>query len=348
VPERVEAGVLVRSLVEVLLMEIANRYPGSHPPEIPRWLADGLTGLMLAEVGPDLVPQSNNLLDRLANGWGQLQANTRVGRYSGQDAALRSFLQQHPPLTFNDLTLPSVEVLAGPQRDVFAACAQLLVQELLGLPNGRALCWEMLARLTQSFNWQTAFRRTYGRYFPQMVDVEKWWAVTLLQFSGREAANGWSRAATVQELDQVLGVPVAVRTSRDAAPEQAVVPLQRAVAELPLPQQAQVLRTKIGQLEMLEANAAPALVPLVNGYLVALQEYLAERTAANTRLGEKGRPAANVPLALRRVTLRLAALDTERAAAAQAPPPNAPAGGKRPTASPAGGKAARPTPAGAR
>ncbi len=324
VPERVEARVLVRALVEVMLMEIANRYPGSHPPEIPRWLADGLAGLMLTEVGPDLVPQSNNLLDRLANGWGQLQENTRVGRYFGRDTELRNFLRQHPPLTFNDLTLPPPEILAGNQRDVFAACSQLLVQELLRLPNGRALCWEMLARLTQSFNWQTAFLRTYGRYFPQMVDVEEWWAVTLLEFSGGETANSWSRAATLQELDQVLGVPVAVRTARDAAPQNAVVPLQRAMAELPLPQQARVLRTKLGQLERVEANAAPALLPLVNGYLVALQEYLAERTEAGTRLGEKGRPAGNVPLALRRLTLRLAALDTERARAARA----VPAGGR--------------------
>ena len=349
VPERVEAGVLVRALVEVLLMEIANRYPGSHPPEIPRWLADGLAGLMLTEVGPDLVPQSNDLLDRLANGWGQLRANTRVGRYFGRDTELRNFLQQHPPLTFNDLTLPLPEALAGNQRNVFEACSQLLVQELLRLPNGRALCWEMLARLTQSFNWQTAFMRTYGRYFPQMVDVEKWWAVTLLQFSGREAANDWSRAATLQELDQVLGVPVAVRPSRDAAPENAVVPIQRAVAELPLPQQARLLRTKIGQLEMLQANAAPELVPLVTGYLVALQEYLAERTGASTSLGEKGRSTANVPLTLRRLTLRLAALDTERATATQAPQSNPPAGGKVSAPTPvAVGKAPRAAPAGAR
>jgi hypothetical protein len=348
IPERVEAAALVRALVEVLLMEIANRYPGSHAPEIPRWLADGFAGLMLTEAGPELVPQSNDLLGRLGNGWGQLQENTRVGRYFGRDAELRRFLQRHSPLTFNELTLPPPEILAANQRDVFQACSQLLVQELLNLPNGRAMCGEMLARLTQSFNWQTAFARTYGRYFPQMVDVEKWWAVTLLQFSGRDAANGWSQAATLQELDQVLGVPVAVRATPDAAPQNAVVPIQRAVAELPLWQQVRVLRSKIGQLEMLQANAAPELMPLVKAYLAAIEGYLAERTEAGTRLGEKGRPAANGALATRRLNFRLGALDTQRAMAAPAPAPNSPAGGKVSAPAPVvAGKAARSVPTGA-
>jgi hypothetical protein len=324
IPERVEARPLVRSLLLVLLTEIANRHPGSHTPEIPYWLVDGLTGILFAEVGPDLVPQSNQLLAKFSTGlgeWGELRPNDRSGGYSDHAQELRTYLQRHPALTFNDLALPGPAELTGDQRETFRVCSQVLVKELLRLPQGNQLLWEMLARLTESFNWQTAFVRTFGRYFPRSADVEQWWAVTLQQFSGHDEANAWSRADSLKELDQILGVPVEVRNSEGAPPQNAIVPLQRVVKDMPFARQQQVLRTKISQLEMLQANASRDVVPLATGYLDALQDYLRERTDVGATTTEKGRPATSVPLAVRHLINRLGVLDTERAAAARAPAP---------------------------
>ncbi len=324
IPERVEARPLVRSLLLVLLTEIANRHPGSHTPEIPYWLVDGLTGILLAEVGPDLVPQSNQLLAKFSTrlgDWGELRPNDRSGSYTDHAQELRAYLQHHPALTFNDLALPGPAELTGNQQETFRICSQVLVKELLRLPQGNQLLWEMLARLTESFNWQTAFVRTFGRYFPRSADVEQWWAVTLMQFSGHDEANAWSHADSLKELDQILGVPVEVRNSKDAPPQNAIVPLQRVVKDMPFAQQQQVLLTKIGQLEMLQANASHDVVPLATGYLNALQDYLSERAEAGASTTEKGRPATSIPLAVRHLVNRLGILDTERAEAARAPAP---------------------------
>jgi len=55
-PTVVEPRALTRSIVQVLLLEMANRNAGAHGAEIPLWLTEGLTQQLLAEKEAALIP----------------------------------------------------------------------------------------------------------------------------------------------------------------------------------------------------------------------------------------------------------------------------------------------------
>jgi hypothetical protein len=50
---------LVRTTVEALLLEIANRGNGGQLNPIPLWLSEGVTTLLIGESSRELVPQLN-------------------------------------------------------------------------------------------------------------------------------------------------------------------------------------------------------------------------------------------------------------------------------------------------
>jgi len=44
-------------------------------------------------------------------------------------------------------------------------------------------------KFAQYYNWQFAFLQAFSATFQQPLDVEKWWSLQLLHFTGR----GWPR-----------------------------------------------------------------------------------------------------------------------------------------------------------
>jgi hypothetical protein len=177
VPDEIQPDKLVRTIVQALLLELANRNPGAGLAEIPLWLTEGLTQLLMRSSGPSLVlqPQTRLLL-------------REVKTDPLQSARVR--LRQRRALTFSELSLPTREQLMGELWENYQDCALLLVHELRRRPNGQACLLDMLAQLSQCLNWQTAFYRAFQPYYQQPIDVEKWWAVAVINAAGRELANG--------------------------------------------------------------------------------------------------------------------------------------------------------------
>jgi hypothetical protein len=312
-PEQVEATVLVRLMVQALLTEIATRWPGPNPPEIPIWLVEGLTGRLLARAGPDLALEPNALINKVGEFWGQVLPSTRHQRPAEVTAALRRQLQSRAALTFTELSLPSTEMLTGENLDHYRACAQLLVGELLRLPNGPQTLWAMLQQLTQHLNWQTAFLLAYQAHFPRLLEVEKWWALTVTQFTGRDEANAWPLPTSLQKLEDLLQVSMEIRTGPNSLPRRVVVPLQQVLGGWEFAQQIQLLQLKLHQLEFLQARMPPELLPLVSNYLATLKRYLEGRMLPSMARGHQ-RQAPVPATALLRQTLRaLDELDRQRA-----------------------------------
>jgi hypothetical protein len=329
-PEQMEPTALVRIIVQALLTEIATRSPGPNPPPMPIWLVEGLTGRLLAHTGPDLVLQPNPLLGKVSDLWGQVLPSTRQQRPAEAAAALRRQLQSRAPLSFTELGLPTAEMLTGENLDNYRACAQLLLGELLRLPNGPQTLWAMLQQLRQHLNWQTAFLAAYQAHFPRLLEVEKWWALAIVQFTGRDEANAWPLPTSLQRLADVLQVSVEIRTGPNEPPRQAVVPLQQVLSQWEFAQQSQLLQLKLRQLEYIQARVPPALVPLVSNYLATLRRYWEQGLLPS--MAESDQQEAPMPAkASRRRTARaLDELDRERAKLA----PAAPAPANPPAAAP--------------
>ncbi|HUA38456.1 MAG TPA: hypothetical protein VMA35_08715 [Candidatus Sulfopaludibacter sp.] len=301
----------VRALTSVVLLEFANRGAGTQSAEIPAWLTDGLSQQLLATGAVEVVLSSPG---RTANG---LAESRLIATERGLDplADARGVLRNHPVLTFEQLNWPTEAQVSGADGGVYRASAQLFVGELLKLSNGRAHLRAMLQASPRYFNWQTAFQNAFRADFARPLDVEKWWALQVIDFVARDPGPTWTPAVSRENLDQILDVPVDFRTASNALPVYAEVSLQAVIRNLDSERQMVILQTKLRDLELAQLRMARPLAILTAGYRAALADYLgqSQETAPAPPFGKH--PLAALQKADAAETLKkLDALDAQRRA----------------------------------
>ena len=311
-PQRIEPAMLARVLVRTLLLELANRNAGERSAEIPLWLSEGFTAHLLAspEASLNLLPEQP-LRDKRFN---LLAASVTTRDRVKPDvlALVRARLRIAPPLPYVDLSLPSDDQLKGEAWETYRGCAHLFVMELLKLKDGRAAMREMLGALPEYLNWQFAFYRGFKTHFRSPLEVEKWWTVTLLNFTGRDQHLKWSAEASLQRLDDILLAPVAVRGAANTLPERADVKLQALFTRMKYAQQKEVLQNTINQLRALQWNVPPDLLKLVDDYRITLELYLQKRNQASGGTDARGGPATGIHPFVRETVAKLEVLDVIR------------------------------------
>ena len=305
----IERPKLVRGLVQVLLLEIANRNAGLRSAEIPLWLSEGVAQTLVHESEVDLVvrhPQRNFNLVNL--NW---QARQAVRRDPLGEARAR--LQTHAALSFTKLgdALPN----SAPEETwkTFQASTHLFVRELLWLPAGRARLVEMLYELPFYLNWQTAFLNAYRGLFPRLLDVEKWWAVTITHFTGQDPTQAWAMPVALQKLDEALHLPVLVSASRKDMPQRTRLSTQRIINEWDYLRQRIVLKDVTAQLFSVRLKSPPELVALVEEFRATIENYLAKRDQTGMARLLPGLPPMRADFLVADVVKKLDALDARRA-----------------------------------
>lgn len=308
-PDMVNRLRFLRALTQVLLLEIANRNGGTHPAEIPIWLREGLVQKWLNYQGPDLIPSPAS---RAVNG---LRITTSVLEIKGYEPLKQAHtvLSAGAPIRFEELSWPDNADFKGKQGERYRCAAQLLVHQLLALPDGKADMRAMLKALTQYYNWQFAFLHAFHAHFNRLIDVEKWWAVNLVQFIARDPTRGWPLAESLQKLDSVIHPPVQVRTSTNALPSHADVSLQTVIRDWPPDEQIQMLQRVIVNLQLIRLKVAPAVTILADEYRFALDSYLKKLKRENSRFARLLQVFTNHPALVRGTLQRLGELDTWRA-----------------------------------
>ncbi|MGA9777008.1 MAG: hypothetical protein ACLPRE_05005 [Limisphaerales bacterium] len=299
----------VRALTSVLLLEFANRGAGAQSAEIPAWLTDGLSQQLLAPGAVEVVLSSPG---STANG---LVESRMIATERGIDplANARDVLRDHPVLTFEQLSWPTDAQVSGADGGVYYASAQLFVTELLKLRNGPAHLRAMLQASPNYFNWQTAFQNAFRNDFAQPLDVEKWWALQVIDFVAHDPGPTWTPEASREKLDQILNVPVDFRTASNAMPVHAEVSLQAVIRNFDSTRQLVILQTKLRDLELAQFRMARPLAALTAGYRDALADYLGQgqETVPASPLGKHplaGPQRASVPDTLS----KLDTLDAQR------------------------------------
>jgi hypothetical protein len=264
VPDEIESSKLVRVLVQTLLLEMANRQSQSSLTEVPLWMVEGLTRLILLTEGNSFLPQPQTR---------QVQVQIKTDPLK----AIRAGLRDRLPIAFNELCFPAPDQLVGEPWQGYQTSAALFMYELMRLPKGGLCLLNMLARLPQHLNWQTAFFENFGEYFQRPLDVEKWWAIAVQNALGREQWQGWSMATSYDKLDEILHVPVQIRTSPQSLPNATQVSLQTFLQQWDYPVQHELLQRKISQLKAAQINMAQPLANLTEHYRLALETYLQNR-----------------------------------------------------------------------
>lgn len=328
-PQQIEPAMLARVLVRALLLELANRSAGERSAEIPLWLSEGFTAHLLASPEASLNLQPEQPLREKRFNSLAAAVTTRDRVKPDQLALVRARLHAAPPLPYVDLGMPSDDQLHGEAWETYRGCAHLFVMELLKLKDGRAAMREMLSALPGYLNWQFAFYRGFDAHFRSPLEVEKWWSVTLLNFTGRDQHLKWSAEASLQRLDEILLAPVAVRAAANTLPEHAEVKLQVLFTKMKYPQQKEALQRTINQLRGLEWNVPPDMLKLVDDYRATLETYLVKRNKAAGETDVKGGPASGPHPFVRETLEKLEVLDVIREDFRKYGPPATP-----PTAAP--------------
>jgi hypothetical protein len=186
----------------------------------------------------------------------------------------------------------------------------------------------MLAQLPQHYNWQFAFLRAFNAFFERPLDVEKWWALSVAQATGRDIQQPWTLEESWQKLNQTIHAVVQVRTGNNELPSQAEITLQTVIREWDSARQTQALQNTLRELELLRRRIDQEFVGLVQDYSQTLVTYLQQRDHAGSVLSTR---KAGRRRAVEAAIQQLDALDARREALRPASKPVAPS----PTAAPA-------------
>jgi hypothetical protein len=321
-PRQIASPKLVRSLVQVLLLELANRYAVGRSSEIPLWLSEGLTQDLLQSGPAELVAGAPQTTVNLV----QMSLSTREGIRRDPLRAARDRLQTHAALTFSHMSEVKAETLPEETWKTFQASAQLFVHELLQLPGGRLAVQSFVVQLPYYFNWQGAFLNAFKSQFPTLLSAEKWWAVVLVHFTGLDPHNAWSPEVAAAKLLQTLRPPVLVGAPTNNLTHRAELSVQQIIRDWEYLRQRSVVQGVVNQLRVLRFRMPVEYVPLVDEYRTTLEGYLAKRDKVGNARALPGHPETIADRLVRDVTQKLDELDQRRAGLIGAkPPPEKPA-----------------------
>lgn len=314
-PDVVERTRYVRSIVQMLLTEMANRKARAHAAEIPLWLSEGFTQLLLDSSAEEIILAPPTESARGVS----LSATQSNARRSTLTEQVQKKLRGRSPLSFDDLSWPAEDQLSGDAGDLYSGSAQLFVGELLRMPDGRANLRAMLDRLPQYLNWQFAFLEAFRVHFGRALDVEKWWALSRAQVNARDPTQTWPLEESWQKLDQSIHFAIQVRTGTNELPLHASVSLQTIIREWDPMRQTPALQGVLRDLELLGLRMAPELIGLVQDYHGVIATYLQQRDRSGAVLPFVRK--ASRRRAAEAAVQQLDALDARRQALRPAPKP---------------------------
>jgi hypothetical protein len=260
-PKTITTRLLVRALIDTLFLEMANRNAGSQCAEIPFWLVEGMSAQLQSFNLPTFVLQS-----------GEQMSGNRV-KLRGLET-VRAQLRQHAPLTFQELSWPTDADVDGDASELYRSCAQLFLEQLLQFKDGSRLLNEMLRQLPDHLNWQTAFLSAFHPHFQQLLDVEKWWGLSYVNFTRGDLAEPLAPDHCSKELQDALDVPVQMHFAAENMPAEAKLTLQEVITKWSPADATLVLERSTGQLKILAFRAPPGYRPLIDQYIRVLAGYL--------------------------------------------------------------------------
>ncbi len=306
-PEVLDRTRYVRAMTQVLLLEMANRGAAARSAEVPTWLVEGLSEQLLCSRELELIlPPPRDKVNGLIVATAVFDDHKDPPlKHAHQELAMGS------PLSFQQLSWPGEDQLSGDAGEQYRSSSQLFLNALYQLKDGRACLRKMLAALPNHLNWQIAFLRSFSPTFQRPLDVEKWWALQLANFTGRDLAQAWPPDESWAKLDSAIRFEVQVHSGTNDLPAAADVPLQAVIRDWQPVPQGQVLREKVAQLQGMRIRLAQDLVSLADDYRQVIETFLENREPSGMIL--PFRKAAARRHAVEEALKTLDALDARRA-----------------------------------
>ena len=273
-PEVMTGTQLTRTIVAVQLEEYATRNTRTAPP-LPAWLAEGLAEKMLQSTGPILFVAFQSSAGGVLNF--QFPSDPMQNT--------RRIIQASPPVSFINLTLPPDTMKTDAGRQVLRAHSHLLVDKLLGRPQGARLVKNFLRELPRHKNSQHAFLPAFG--FATMLKAEQWWMLAQTQFRSRDGFNRWIPGLTMAHLADVLKVrvpsPPRPQPAAGAQPKPALLSIQQFLKTGTRKEHLKILDPLLQRLLVIQIHAPPKMAKLTRDYRETLGLYLGRKINLNLR-----------------------------------------------------------------
>lgn len=297
-PEQLSKRRFVSTMVELTLLEIANRRAPEITAELPKWFGTGLAaGLEARGIGELVVDPFSQ--------------HSETQRSDATLPALRKHLLSLAALSLDELNWP----IANPnpsQFEHYRLCAQLFVVELTRLDDGSQRLARMLQHLPDHLNWQITFLEAFAPRFKRLVDVDKWWSVTVANFIGRNQFNEMPASVALDQLTEILKVPVDIHVRSTQRTDPSVITLQRVVAGWDSSRLDPLLYKKLSQLEGLQLRAPKAIAQLALQYRDVLGLFLRQRNSAGGASTFKNEWMPNARVLVKKTVRQLEDLDRAR------------------------------------
>lgn len=306
-PDMMERSRVISSMVELLILEMANR-GADHNTELPVWLVKGLAREIITTCSDELVLESPHSLE---NGLSISRVNRTI-KPNQKLFDLHASLQNMPTLAIEELSWPGKDLTSDPEGDCYQNSAQLFTRELLQLPDGLKAMRLFISLLPNYLNWQLAFFKAYGSDFSGNRELDKWWDLCVVRFTTREVSQTWPVEVSYSKLNAIIHPGVEIRTSPSQLPMRSSVTLQSIIDGWDVPSQLPVLRQKARELMVLQVGVSRSVAPVVEAYRLTLEGYIAKKqNLANVPMGKQ--PAnRHVDEVARETIEKLNRLDLER------------------------------------
>jgi hypothetical protein len=272
-PDTLDQKRVVTTVVQLLLLEMANRH-ATQTVEVPPWLAHGITQDLMRSSQAELVlerappmPAGREFIIPSRD----IQ-NTNALTYA------HDLLKSQPPLTVEQLSWPEEAQLEGEAGEVFRSSSQLFVHELLQLKDGPTAMRAFVDELPEHLNWQLSFFHAFRADFGTQLDLEKWWALRVVDFSGRDFAQAWSIDESWNKLEEIIHPTVDVRTRANELPFRTQVSLQVIIQKWEVPRQVEFLKQRSQLLYSLRSRVSQEYAKLVDDYRKTIDKYLIRRS----------------------------------------------------------------------
>jgi hypothetical protein len=289
-PKSMREELLVREVIQALLTELVNRGVEKQSAPVPFWLVEGMSAHL----------EDFNLPTYIIRPTART-AGSEDMKIEGLEE-VRAELREHEPLSFQQLSWPEQSHVTGNDEMLYRSCALLLFQDLMQLNDGHASLQRMLREMSGHLNWQTAFLLGFHAHFASLLDVEKWWGLSCVNFTKANLTGLGTVRECWQKLQDALDVPVKVHLDPARLPTEARLTLQEVIGQwkpedaLPAVRRAvrdlqglqyfdwqlgvnavatsRVAPQNVRELRALELGVAREMNPLAAGYIAVLLNYI--------------------------------------------------------------------------
>lgn len=254
---------LIEAIVQVLLLEYSNRdLHQTQMAEVPLWMIDGMTQLVMQRGGPALIPTPGAL-------------KTFTIEKTNPVKTAKSRLKTIQPPEFGQFTSPGPEFSSGINWMIFQDASLVLTWELLNLPDGKARYCHNLRLLKNYRNWQLAFLEAWKGQFSNLTDVEKWWALVLVNSRKDPGKNAWTLKQSIEKLNEILSEASVSTIAQINQPRHpSTIHLQQ-IAESWAPMvQIYFFERIAAQLKAFELAADPVVAELAGRYRITITDYI--------------------------------------------------------------------------